>query len=131
MRTSSAPLAFVDWWSSRDPDSMPMITEALQDAEGDQPMQAATEPPAMVASANATAEQRYQSQLLGVTQAAHLLLRELFKFKGQPDMRERDFTPVVNKLIRFKDELVGSPFVQGDMLSQCDKALVALKAAKK
>ena len=81
------------------------------------------------ADAQQTGLKEYKDTLEGHRATVHLLFHELNTDPGAKT-KERDFTPIVSKLVRFKDHLMDSPFVVTSLTKDVSTLLVVVKATK-
>ena len=98
----AAPSDFSSWWNSLGTDLAPEVHAAP--CEGG--LAAKTDEDEE--DAQQTGLKAYQDTLQGHAAAVHLLFHEL-NTDPEAKTKERDFTPIVSKLVRFKDHLMDSP----------------------
>ena len=122
----SADSNFVSWWNTLGNDVAPEVDASV----GAEVTAKSTAGSAPLRGTKSAAECTLGRSLEGLSVTVHVLLAELGKSGSKA--KERDFTPVLTKLLKFKQELVESPFAcSGSLMKDSDRLIEITSAAKK
>jgi len=121
----SADEQVVSWWNGLGSDVAP---EVAADANDD----SLATGPARSGPPKQPAVEAHEATFVCIMITARLLVKEM-DTPGHPKTKERDFTPVLAKLLKFKQELVESSVAcyLGPLMKRVDSLVESMSAAKK
>lgn len=120
---------FVAWWNSLGTDIAPEVSTGAAQAQESSSGAASAQPPP---ASTSVAEANFTKTFTNISTSAKLLLFEL-NTQFEPKTKERDFSPVLVKLLKLRQELVESPAVLNDkgLMDKVDQLIEATSAAKR